>query len=71
METKFYIGCKLIAISKCQMNGTNEKTLTKGKIYQIISVDEAMFEIIDDTNQNHLFPLSEYQKWFLKFEDIH
>ena len=63
------IGKKLEAINPCIMGSTDEETLIVGKEYEIIDLtigeeDDECIVIIDEQNEEHLFPVNELSKWF-------
>lgn len=55
------VGDKLIAIDECKMDGTERKTLTIGKKYEVIEIYNDEFEILDDENEPHFFDYSDYK----------
>lgn len=63
------IGKKLEAIDPCVMRSTGEEALIVGKEYEIIDLtisedDDESIVIIDEQNEEHLFPIEELSKWF-------
>jgi hypothetical protein len=63
------IGKKLEAINPCTMRSTGEESLIVGKEYEIIDLtiddnDNDCIVIIDEENEEHLFPIEELSKWF-------
>jgi hypothetical protein len=62
------IGDILICRNVCVMQYTNQKTTTVGKEYQIVDIGEnddgTHLIIIDDYNEEHLFPIDEFHPWF-------
>jgi hypothetical protein len=64
-------GDKLIAINECIMDCSETKTLTIGKEYKVIEVNDEEFSIIDDENDRHYFCLDSYKDIFNQKKDIH
>lgn len=67
----FRVGIKLIANNPCLMNKDNRPTLTVGKDYIIVLVDEFSdesengdFAVVDDEDELHWFPIDEYDGFF-------
>ena len=63
------IGKKLEAINPCKMFQWEEESLIVGKEYEIIDLtigeeDDECIVIIDEQNEEHLFPVNELSKWF-------
>lgn len=63
------IGKKLEAIDPCVMRSTGIESLIVGKEYEIIDFtigeeDDDCIVIIDEENEEHLFPIEELSKWF-------
>jgi len=63
------IGKKLEATNPCVMIHTGEESLIVGKEYEIIDLtiddnDNDCIVIIDEENEEHLFPIEELSKWF-------
>lgn len=63
------IGKKLEAIDPCVMRSTGIKSLIVGKEYEIIDFtigeeDDDCIVVIDEENEEHLFPIEELSKWF-------
>ena len=63
------IGKKLEAIDPCVMRSTGIESLIVGKEYEIIDLtiddnDNDCIVIIDEENEEHLFPIEELSKWF-------
>ena len=63
------IGKKLEATNPCVMIRTGEESLIVGKEYEIIDLtiddnDNDCIVIIDEENEEHLFPIEELSKWF-------
>jgi hypothetical protein len=63
------IGKKLEATNPCTMRSTGEESLIVGKEYEIIDLtiddnDNDCIVIIDEENEEHLFPIEELSKWF-------
>jgi len=60
---------KLEAIDPCVMRSTGIESLIVGKEYEIIDLtiddnDNDCIVIIDEENEEHLFPIEELSKWF-------
>ena len=60
---------KLEAIDPCVMRSTGMESLIVGKEYEIIDLtiddnDNDCIVIIDEENEEHLFPIEELSKWF-------
>ena len=60
---------KLEAIDPCVMRSTGIESLIVGKEYEIIDLtiddnDNDSIVIIDEENEEHLFPIEELSKWF-------
>lgn len=60
-------GDVLVAIDPCVMRLTDRATLTVGKEYTVIKVDDddRVF-IIDDDGDSHLFPIKRISKYFME-----
>jgi hypothetical protein len=67
-KNQLKVGDKLTAINPCTMRTSLEYSLTIGKEYEIIAFDrednEDCILIIDDQGDEHLYPISELEKWF-------
>ena len=67
-KNQLKVGDKLIAINLCTMRTSLEHSLTIGKEYEIIAFDrednEDCILIIDDQDDEHLYPISELDIWF-------
>ena len=61
---------KIIAIDPCVMDETNKPSLTIGKVYDIISLKNTRFEIIDDLGTPHSFLIYEFSDFFKEKKDI-
>ena len=42
-------------------NGETDISLTKGKIYEVLSVECGWFRLIDDTGEDYLFSPEEFE----------
>ena len=58
------VGDKLIAIDECRMDGTERKTLTIGKVYEIFYAEDDEFSVIDDEGKEHYFDFYDYKDFF-------
>ena len=58
------IGDILIAVDECKMNGTERRTLTIGRKYEITYADEEEFIIYDDEEKEHFFDIIDYKDFF-------
>jgi len=67
-KNELKVGDKLTAISPGTMISTAINALTIGKEYEIMIFEEDDDEdyvlIIDDQNDEHLYPVNELEKWF-------
>ena len=67
-KNELKVGDKLTAISPGTMISTAINALTIGKEYEIMIFEEDDDEdyvlIIDDQNDEHLYPIEELSKWF-------
>jgi hypothetical protein len=67
-KNELNVGDKLIAVDVCTMRTSLEYSLTIGNEYEIIAFDrednEDCILIIDDQGDEHLYPISELEKWF-------
>jgi len=67
-KNELKVGDKLTAISPGTMISTAINALTIGKEYEIMMFEEDDDEdyvlIIDDQNDEHLYPINELEKWF-------
>ena len=61
-----HVGDKLIAINECTMNHDGRPTLTKGRVYRVVDIDEVDVEfcVIDDEGDHHWFPIEESDVYF-------
>lgn len=41
--------------------GKSDVSLTNGKIYSVLSVENGWYRIVDDTNEDYLFDPSEFE----------
>lgn len=46
---------------KVKYIGQSDVSLTEGKIYEVISVEEDWYRIIDDTDDDYLFSPDEFE----------
>lgn len=46
---------------KIKYIGETDVSLTNGKIYEVISIEETLLRIIDDTGEDYLFPPEEFE----------
>ena len=46
---------------KVKYNGKSDISLTNGKYYDVVSVEEGWFRIVDDTGEDYLFPPEEFE----------
>ena len=64
------VGDNLMAIDECIMNGTHKPTLTLGKNYEVVYLDESDFAVIDDNGDQHLFEHKYLNDFFVKNESL-
>ena len=48
-------------IVKVKYTGTSDISLTYGKIYEVIAVENGLYRIIDDTEEDYLFWPDEFE----------
>ena len=58
------IGDILIAVDECKMDGTERRTLTIGRKYEITYANEEEFIIYDDEEKEHYFDIIDYKDFF-------
>lgn len=58
------IGDFLLCHKACKMNVTGEIVTTIGEEYEIIDIGGVNLMIIDDDNDDHLFPVDGFHSWF-------
>ncbi len=46
---------------KVKYIGKSDVSLTNGKIYEVIAIEESWYRIIDDTNEDYLFSPEEFE----------
>lgn len=46
---------------KIKYNGKSSVSLTKGKIYEVLSIEEGCYGIIDDTDDDYLFTPDDFE----------
>lgn len=46
---------------KVKYIGKSDVSLTNGKIYEVIAIEESWYRIIDDTNEDYLFSPEELE----------
>ncbi len=46
---------------KVKYIGKSDVSLTNGKIYEVIAIEESWYRIIDDTNEDYLFAPEEFE----------
>jgi hypothetical protein len=46
---------------KVKYNGESGVSLTNGKEYDVISVEDSWFRIVDDTEEDYLYPPEEFE----------
>ena len=46
---------------KIKYIGESNISLTNGKIYEVISIEREWYRIIDDTEEDYLFPPEEFE----------
>ena len=46
---------------KVKYNGETTVSLTKGKIYEVLSVEKNCYRIIDDTDEDYMFSPDEFE----------
>ena len=46
---------------KVKYIGQSGVSLTNGKIYEVLSVEETWYRLIDDTDEDYLFPPDEFE----------
>ena len=46
---------------KVKYNGETDVSLTNGKEYEVLSVEEGWFRIVDDTDDDYLFSPDEFE----------
>jgi len=54
----------LTANQECKMHFDGRPTLTIGKSYEVIEMDDEDFGVIDDENDTHYFPIKELKLYF-------
>lgn len=45
---------------KVKYKGASDVSLTKGKLYEVISIEEGWYRICDDTDDDYLFSPDEF-----------
>ena len=46
---------------KVKYIGKSDISLTKGKIYEVLSVEDTLYRIVDDTDEDYLFYPNEFE----------
>lgn len=46
---------------KIKYTGKSSVSLTKGKVYDVIAIEEECYRIIDDTDDDYLFPPDDFE----------
>lgn len=46
---------------KVRYTGETDLSLTNGKIYDVISIEEGMYRIVDDSKEDYLFYEEEFE----------
>ncbi len=46
---------------KIRYNGCSSVSLTKGKIYEVISIEKECYRIVDDTDEDYLFSPDDFE----------
>lgn len=48
-------------MKKVKYNGESDTSLTKGKEYEVIGVENGWFRIVDDTDDDYLFSPEQFE----------
>lgn len=46
---------------KIKYTGKSSVSLTEGKVYEVIAVEEECYRIMDDTDDDYLFPPDDFE----------
>lgn len=68
MKSEIKIGSVLTSINECVMNSGNYKTLTIGKGYEVIEMNEDELCVIDDDLRKHYFEIEDLNSFFITSE---